>query len=88
MKLAGETKAIPEGVPGRVTIKVTERVTENQVMILEEIRKDRFVTIKHLSDIVGISERKIKENINKLKNKKMLKRVGPNRDGYWEIISK
>jgi len=88
LKLAGETKVAPEGFPGRVTIKVTERVTEKQVMILEEIRKDRFVTIKYLSGVVGISERKIKENIKKLKDKKMLKRVGPNRGGYWEIISK
>jgi len=88
LKLAGETKVAPEKVPGRVTIKVTERVTEKQVMILEEIRKDKFVTTKHLSDVVGISERKIKENIKKLKDKKMLKRVGPNRGGYWEIISK
>ncbi len=88
LKLAGETKATPEGVPGRVTIKVTERVTEKQVMILKEIRKNRFITTKHLSGVVGISERKIKENIKKLKDKKMVKRVGPNRGGYWEIIGK
>ena len=41
-----------------------------------------------LSKIVGISERKIKENIAKLKQKHLLRRVGPARGGYWKIIKK
>jgi ATP-dependent DNA helicase RecG len=73
-----------ENVPEKVTIKVTDK----QTLILEEIRKDRFVTARHLANIVGISERKIKENIKKLKNKGLLKRVGPNKGGHWEILKK
>lgn len=84
LEMAGKEKKILE----EVTKEVTKKVTENQLIILEEIRKDRLVTIKHMSDVVGISERKIKENIKKLKSKKILKRVGPNRGGYWEIMSK
>lgn len=84
LKLAGEEEKVPEEVPERVTIKVTDK----QKMILEEIKKDRFVTARHLAMIMGISERKIKENIKKLKDKGLLKRIGPNKGGYWEILKK
>ncbi len=49
------------------------------------MKKDKNVTAKRLSEIVGISERKIKENIKLLKNKALVKRIGPDRGGYWEI---
>jgi ATP-dependent DNA helicase RecG len=35
---------------------------------------------------VGISQRKIKENIAKLKERGYLKRIGPAKGGHWEII--
>ena len=79
MRLAGIPKK--EGVE-----KVTEKVTENQKKILNNISRNRFVTVKKLSKIVGISERKIKENISKLKQKKLLKRIGPAKGGHWEVV--
>ena len=66
--------------------KVTEKVTENQIRILEEIRKNKYVTTKYMSSVIGISERKIKENIRKLKEKGLLKRVGPAKGGYWKVL--
>lgn len=83
LKLAGETKL--EGVTEKVIEKVRERVTENQKRILEEITKNRYITIKRLSESIGISERKTQENIKKLKGKRLLKRVGPDKGGYWKI---
>jgi len=46
------------------------------------------VSARELSILVGISSRKIEENIVKLKKKGLLKRVGPDKGGYWEIIKK
>lgn len=86
LKLAGEIKL--EGVTEKVIEKVRERVTENQKRILEEITKNRYITIKRLSESIGISERKTQENINKLKGKRLLKRVGPDKGGYWEVLPK
>lgn len=48
-------RRVIERVTEKVTIKVTERVTDKQRIILEEIRKDRFITAKHLAVIVGKS---------------------------------
>jgi len=66
--------------------KVTERVTENQSLILKGMKKYNQITARILSEIVGISERKIKENIKLLKNKGLLKRIGPARGGHWEVM--
>jgi len=70
----------------KVTGKVTERVTENQKRILSEITRNVFVSAMKLSAVVGISERKIKENIKKLKRKGALRRVGPDKGGHWEVL--
>jgi len=68
-----------------VTEKVTEKVTENQMRILDELRKDKYATIKYMSSVIGISERKTKKNIAKLKEKGLLRRLGPARGGHWEV---
>jgi ATP-dependent DNA helicase RecG len=81
-----QKKKLGEKVTDRVTDKVTERVTENQSRILKGIRKDNHITARILSEIVGISDRKIKENIKLLKNKGLLKRFGSNRGGHWEVV--
>ena len=70
----------------RLGERVTERVTENQRNILKAISKNKFITTKDLAGIISISLRKIKENISKLKKKGLLKRVGPAKGGYWEIL--
>ena len=72
----------------KVTEKVTERVTENQLEILKSIKNNPSITTKELSGIVGISDRKIKENIKKLKGNGFLQRIGPAKGGYWKVKEK
>jgi len=68
--------------------KVTEKVTENQVQIIELIQNDVNITISKLSEILQISPKNIKENISKLKQKGILERIGPDKGGYWKVINK
>jgi ATP-dependent DNA helicase RecG len=39
-----------------------------------------------MTDKIGISKRKILDNLNKLKTKNIIKRVGSAKTGYWQII--
>jgi len=80
-------KHIEKRVPEKVTEKVPEKVTENQRKIIEAISKNRNITIVELSRLVVISERKIKTNILKLKEKGLIRRIGPDKGGYWEVIA-
>ena len=70
----------------RVGEKVGEKLTQNQQSIIQEIIHNQSVSARELSEIVGISSRKIEENIKKLKVQGKLKRIGPAKGGYWEII--
>ena len=62
-----------------------ETLTQNQKQILELIAQNNFITAIELAEKVHISKRKMEENMAKLKQKGLLKRVGPAKGGHWEI---
>lgn len=86
----GEIKELVEATDDtkRVTERATERVTENQYIIINEIIKNERITSKELSEIVGISAISIRDNLAKLKARKIIKRIGGDRGGSWKIIKK
>ena len=51
--------------------------------------KNQIDILKSLGVAVEyISERKVKENLTKLKVKSLLKRIGPDKGGHWEVLPK
>ena len=72
----------------KVGEKVGEKLTLNQQQILEFISKNQKISIIELSDKVGIATKNIEVNISKLKQKGLLKRIGPAKGGYWEVVEK
>ena len=48
--------------------------------------KNRNITIKELSENIGVSSRSIERNIKKLQENNDIKRIGGNKGGYWKII--
>ena len=66
--------------------RVSEKVSENQLKILGAIKENKFVTVIELKNKIGISEKSINSNLKKLKEKRSIKRIGPAKGGYWEII--
>jgi ATP-dependent DNA helicase RecG len=63
--------------------KVGEKLTLNQEAIAREIIKDPRISAKALAAIVGISSRKVEENIKKLREQGRLIRIGPAKGGHW-----
>lgn len=60
-------------------------LTDNQKRIFFEIKSNRNITQKDLSLKIGISEKNIRNNIADLKEMGIVKRVGPDKGGYWEV---
>lgn len=54
--------------------------------IISLIKENPKITIGELADTVGISPRGVKKNIKYLKEKKLLKRIGPDKGGHWKIL--
>ena len=55
---------------------------ESDIDLLILLNKDNIT----YADEVKISQRKIKENISKLKDKGLIKRIGPDKGGHWEVL--
>lgn len=71
----------------KVVEKVVEKLSSNQQKIVGAVAKNPLISAKALADLVGISSRKIQDNVAKLKSMGVLKRVGPDKGGHWEIVS-
>ena len=56
--------------------------------ILEIILENPRITVKELSQLTGLSVGGVRWNLDKLADKGRLKRVGPDKGGYWEVINK
>ena len=70
----------------KVVEKVVENITDNQKTIVELIKGNQHISARELAIEVGISHRKIQENIAKLKELGILNRIGPAKGGQWEVI--
>ncbi len=71
---------------GKILEKLGEKLGENQKKILELIIRNKFISIPEISREMGISTTAVENNISKLKQKKLLERIGPAKGGYWKIL--
>lgn len=69
----------------KVTERVTVKVTANQKKIIDAIKNNPFVTQEELAEIVGIARKNIVANMKKLQDNGLIKRVGADKNGYWQI---
>lgn len=68
----------------RLEEKLGEKLGETERHILRLIHRDKHVAIREMARKVGISTTAIDKNLTKLKKKGILRRVGPDRGGYWK----
>jgi ATP-dependent DNA helicase RecG len=50
------------------------------------MQRDPFITISMLAEEIGISERAIKRTIQKLQVQGIIRRIGPDKGGHWEVL--
>ena len=54
--------------------------------IIELIREDADITTQKMADNIGISRRAVAKAIAKLQAEGIIRRVGPDKGGHWEVI--
>ena len=95
------TEKVTVNVTEKVNVK-NERVTENVIdtsqkvlwkasqktsqKIIDLIKEDPYISTAKMADIIGIDRRNIARNIKKLQEQGVVRRVGPDKGGFWEII--
>ena len=61
-------------------------LSENEIKVLGLIRSDRHISAKRLAEEIGASQRQVERILAELKDRSIVRRVGANRNGYWEVI--
>ena len=70
----------------KTTSKTT--LTKRQKNILLLIKKNNKITRNELADKVSLTKDGVQYNLNVLKEKGYIKRVGKSHNGYWEVLDK
>ena len=85
---------------GKVTEKLPEKVDviENVIdrsqktsqktpqKIMDLVKEDPYISTSKMAEFIGIDRRNIARNIKKLQDQGIIRRVGPDKGGFWEII--
>ncbi len=70
----------------RVTEKVTEKVTDLDYQLLEQLRACPSATRQQLANRLNVSPKTIASHIHDLKAQGLIERIGSDRKGYWKIV--
>jgi predicted HTH transcriptional regulator len=84
-QLRNEPEDKNNGLADGLVERLVERLVENQKKIVRLIHGDPHISKKRMAEIIGISTTAVDKNMETLKKKGILKRVGPDKGGYWEI---
>ena len=87
----GSGKVVGKGgqIGGRIGgQKRWSELTEKQKNILKLIGKNPIISRKALSDKLNINPSAVQKHLQKLKTQDFLRRIGPDRGGYWKIVDK
>ena len=64
-------------------IDTTQKTTQK---IVEQMRSNPTISIEELAELCELTRDGINYNIRNLKNKGIIKRIGPDKGGHWEVI--
>ncbi|MFH1729780.1 MAG: RNA-binding domain-containing protein [Pseudomonadota bacterium] len=72
---------------GKSSVKSSVKSTvKSSVKILNLIKKDAYITIPEIAKTLNLTTRAIEKQIANLKKTGKIKRIGPDKGGYWEEL--
>ena len=70
----------------RKTSNSGEKNKESREKILELLRENPKLTTAGLAQAVGISSKGVDKQLAHLKREGLLRRIGPDKGGHWEVV--
>lgn len=65
----------------------SEKRQKSSEMILVMISKSSTITTEQMAARLGISTRAVEKHLSNLKAKGLLRRIGPDKGGHWEVVN-
>ena len=84
--LKASKRSAQKSAPETALETALESASETALQIIDEIRNNPNITLSEIAENLGVSRRWIATNVKFLQNKGIVKRIGPNKGGHWEII--
>jgi len=79
-------KASTPPITPPITPPMTPPMTQLERNIFDIIKENSKISMTEIAEKLNISRDTVKEYINKLKKKEIIRRVGTTKSGHWEII--
>ena len=64
-----------------------QKITPKQFNVLELIKKEPSISRKGIAEKLGINESAIQKHLDTLREKGVIKRMGPDKGGHWEVLN-
>jgi ATP-dependent DNA helicase RecG len=100
MKNAGLPEPLIVEYAGRIQLTLFKNNNKNEISRIEKskekskekiikiISENPYISMNELSVLTGLSMSGIEKNIRNLKRERLLRRIGPAKGGYWQVIEK
>lgn len=76
-----------DGLVDGLVDRLVDRLVDSQKQILELIEANPKISKREMAEKIGISSTAIDKNLKTLKSKNIIRRVGNDKTGHWEIKS-
>ena len=69
---------------------VQENVQEKtrEEVMLELLQKNNAISIRELAEQLDVTTKTIQRDLDKLKSQNIIRRIGPDKGGHWEVVEK
>ncbi|MCK9224123.1 MAG: winged helix-turn-helix transcriptional regulator [Candidatus Muirbacterium halophilum] len=82
------TIIIPRTENEPISEPISEPINDFLEELLSELVKNPYAKKEELSELMNVSRATVTRGLQKLKDMGILKRIGSNKTGYWEIKGK
>ena len=91
---SAEVRDVAVNVADGIVVKVAENIVDSIVEKLSTMRgrivkivwKNPYASAQSISEVVGIAPRNVQEHLRKLQTQGIIRRIGPDKGGHWEIV--
>lgn len=89
VNIGGTTVVNPQNGSEKGSEKSSEKGSEKpRERIVSEMSENPFVTINELATMLSISDRAVSKHLKKLQEEGVIKRIGADRGGHWEVVNR
>ena len=78
---------IVENIAENIVDSIVEKLSMTRAKIVRIIWKNPNATAQSISKEINIASRNVQEHLRKLQEQGVIRRIGPDKGGHWEIIA-